>query len=184
VRLALATVGAVERPSRGGADGTRLLLAQPFQRVLGRCRFLPARLRVLCQPIPRPPLLGDNDFALSLDELSDLRKPIAQIAERAGGLAQRSPNDIQSRMYIVGSLQEDVMQVAKWGNSLAVRLPSAVVDALDLKEGDQIEIRIIGERTFEVQRDRSREDALTRLRNLRRPLPAGFIFGRDEANAR
>jgi antitoxin MazE len=87
-------------------------------------------------------------------------------------------------MYIVGALQEDVMQVAKWGNSLAVRLPSAVVDALDLKEGDQIEIRIIGERTFEVQRDRSREDALTRLRNLRRPLPAGFIFDRDEAYAR
>jgi antitoxin MazE len=87
-------------------------------------------------------------------------------------------------MYIVGALQEDVMQVAKWGNSLAVRLPSAVVDALDLKEGDQIEIRIVGERTFEVQRDRSREDALTRLRNLRRPLPAGFIFDRDEANVR
>jgi antitoxin MazE len=87
-------------------------------------------------------------------------------------------------MCIVGALQEDVMQVAKWGNSLAVRLPSAVVDALDLKEGDQIEIRIVGERTFEVQRDRSREDALTRLRNLRRPLPAGFIFDRDEANAR
>ncbi|WP_143749548.1 AbrB/MazE/SpoVT family DNA-binding domain-containing protein, partial [Caballeronia arvi] len=28
------------------------------------------------------------------------------------------------------------MQVAKWGNSLAVRLPASVVDALDLKEGD------------------------------------------------
>jgi antitoxin MazE len=37
---------------------------------------------------------------------------------------------------------------------------------------------------FEVQRDRSREDALTRLRRLRRPLPAGFIVDRDEANAR
>ncbi|PYU56166.1 MAG: hypothetical protein DMG55_25150 [Acidobacteria bacterium] len=33
------------------------------------------------------------------------------------------------------------MRVSKWGNSLAVRLPTAVVDALDLKEGDQIEIR-------------------------------------------
>ena len=30
------------------------------------------------------------------------------------------------------------MQVSKWGNSLAVRLPRAVVDALDLKEGDQM----------------------------------------------
>jgi antitoxin MazE len=41
---------------------------------------------------------------------------------------------------------EAPMQVAKWGNSLAVRLPTAVVEALGLKEGDQIEIRIAGER--------------------------------------
>ena len=76
------------------------------------------------------------------------------------------------------------MQVAKWGNSLAVRLPSAVVDALDLKEGDQIEIRIVGKREFEVNRDRKREHAMARLRQLRRPLPPGFTFSRDEANER
>ena len=76
------------------------------------------------------------------------------------------------------------MQVAKWGNSLAVRLPSAVVEALELKEGDQIEIRIVGDREFEVARDRSRDEALARLRRLRRPLPAGFSFSRDEANER
>ena len=76
------------------------------------------------------------------------------------------------------------MQVAKWGNSLAVRLPSAVVEALELKEGDDIEIRIAGAREFEVARDRSREKALARLRKLRRPLPAGFSFDRREANER
>lgn len=76
------------------------------------------------------------------------------------------------------------MQVSKWGNSLAVRLPSAVVEALGLKEGDQIEIRIVGKRAFEVGRDASRERALARLRKLRRPLPAGFVFDREEANAR
>jgi antitoxin MazE len=76
------------------------------------------------------------------------------------------------------------VQVAKWGNSLAVRLPAAVVDALDLKEGDQIEIRIAGARTFEVKRDRSRMEALARLRKLRRPLPPGFVFDRDDANGR
>jgi antitoxin MazE len=76
------------------------------------------------------------------------------------------------------------VQVAKWGNSLAVRLPSAVVEALDLKEGDQIEIRIAGAREFEVSRDRTRERALARLRELRRPLPDGFTFDRDEANGR
>ena len=76
------------------------------------------------------------------------------------------------------------MQVAKWGNSLAVRLPAAVVEALGLKEGDDIEIRIAGKREFEVARDRSREKALARLRKLRRPLPAGFTVSRDEANER
>ena len=76
------------------------------------------------------------------------------------------------------------MQVAKWGNSLAIRLPAAVVDALKLKEGDQIEIRIAGMREFEVSRDRSREEALARLRKLRRPLPPGFRFDRQEANER
>ncbi len=76
------------------------------------------------------------------------------------------------------------MQVAKWGNSLAVRLPAAVVDALQLKEGDQIEIRIAGGKTFEVSRDQTRKQALARLRKLSRPLPAGFVFDRDEANAR
>ncbi len=76
------------------------------------------------------------------------------------------------------------MQVAKWGNSLAVRLPAAVVEALELKEGDQIEIRIADVRTFEVQRDRTRQAALDKLRTLRRPLPAGFVFDRDDAHVR
>jgi antitoxin MazE len=76
------------------------------------------------------------------------------------------------------------MQVAKWGNSLAVRLPAVVVEALDLKEGDQIEIRIAGQHDFEVSRDRSRQKAIERLRKLRRALPPGFSFDRDDANAR
>jgi antitoxin MazE len=76
------------------------------------------------------------------------------------------------------------MQVAKWGNSLAVRLPSAVVEALGLKEGDEINIRIAGERAFDVELDRSRERALERIRSLRKPLPDGWKFNRDEANAR
>ena len=74
------------------------------------------------------------------------------------------------------------MQVAKWGNSLAVRLPATVVEALELKEGDQIEIRVAGDRQFEVRRDRSRDEALARLRRLRRRLPPGFTFSREEAH--
>jgi antitoxin MazE len=83
-------------------------------------------------------------------------------------------------MYIL----EVVMQISKWGNSLAVRLPKTVVDALKLKEGDRIQIHIVRDRVFEVSRDTSSQRALARLRKLRRPLPAGFVFDREEANAR
>ena len=76
------------------------------------------------------------------------------------------------------------MQVAKWGNSLAVRLPAAVVEALELKEGDQIEIRVVADREFEVSRDRSRQKALERLKRLRRALPEGFTFDREAAHER
>jgi len=76
------------------------------------------------------------------------------------------------------------MQVSKWGNSLAIRLPAAVVEALGLKEGDDIEVQIAGARAFEVGRDQSRQRALAKLRKLSRPLPAGFVFDREEANER
>ncbi len=76
------------------------------------------------------------------------------------------------------------MQVSKWGNSLAVRLPMAVVEALALKEGDQIDIRVAGQRAFDVERDRSREAALATLERLSRPLPPGFRFDREEAHER
>jgi antitoxin MazE len=76
------------------------------------------------------------------------------------------------------------MRVAKWGNSLAVRLPDAIVKALKLKTGDEIEISVTGDRQFRVERNRSRERALERLRKLKTPLPKGFRLDRDEANAR
>ena len=76
------------------------------------------------------------------------------------------------------------MQVSKWGNSLAIRLPAAVVEVLKLKEGDDIEIRVADKRTFDVSRDTARQQALARLRKLSRPLPAGFVFDREEAHER
>lgn len=76
------------------------------------------------------------------------------------------------------------MQVSKWGNSLAIRLPAAVVESLDLKDGDEIQVTIAGTREFEVSRDRSREAAIEKLRSLRRPLPDGFTFDRLTANDR
>jgi len=76
------------------------------------------------------------------------------------------------------------MRVAKWGNSLAVRLPASVVDAPELKEGDEIEIHVADKREFSVSRKPVREELLKRLRAFRGRLPADFKFDRDEANAR
>lgn len=76
------------------------------------------------------------------------------------------------------------MRVAKWGNSLAVRLPASVVETLGLQEGDEVDIVIAGTHRFEIERDDSRAKALARLKALRRPLPKGFRFIRDEANER
>jgi antitoxin MazE len=76
------------------------------------------------------------------------------------------------------------MQVSKWGNSLAIRLPAAVVDLLDLKEGDEIEVTIAGQKQFRVSKKASRAQLLKRLREFRGRLPADFKFDRDEANAR
>jgi antitoxin MazE len=76
------------------------------------------------------------------------------------------------------------MLVAKWGNSLAVRLPAAVVEALELQEGDDIEIHIADARELIVGRKPARKELLNRLRAFRGRLPDDFKFDRDEANAR
>jgi len=76
------------------------------------------------------------------------------------------------------------MQVSKWGNSLAVRLPAAVVEALELKEGDQVEFHVAGKRSFEVAKPPSTRALLQRLRKFRGQLPVDFKFDRLEANER
>jgi len=74
------------------------------------------------------------------------------------------------------------MQVAKWGNSLAVRFPSSLVAALELKEGEEVELHLVGDRSFEVRKKASAPELLARLRQLRGRLPADFHFDRLEAN--
>ncbi|MBV8426414.1 MAG: AbrB/MazE/SpoVT family DNA-binding domain-containing protein [Hyphomicrobiales bacterium] len=76
------------------------------------------------------------------------------------------------------------MRVARWGNSLAVRIPAVVVEALDLKEGDDVEIHAASSRLFGIARKRDRQQLLKQLRRFRGRLPADFKFDREEANAR
>ncbi len=74
------------------------------------------------------------------------------------------------------------MQVAKWGNSLAVRFPASLVAALDLKEGEEVELHLVGDKIFEVSKKATPAELLSRLRERRGRLPADFHFNRLEAN--
>ena len=76
------------------------------------------------------------------------------------------------------------MQVSKWGDSLAVRLPASLVQALDLKEGEEVELHLVGERSFELVKKAGPPELLARLRQLRGRLPADFHFDRLQANER
>jgi antitoxin MazE len=76
------------------------------------------------------------------------------------------------------------MRVSKWGNSLAIRLPAVVVEALGLKEGEEVEIHVTGSRSLGVARKPTSRELLARLRKYRGRLPVDFRFDRLEANER
>jgi antitoxin MazE len=54
------------------------------------------------------------------------------------------------------------VQVAKWGNSLAVRRPREVVEELGLRAGDQLDTVAVAPRRIEVAKDDRREQAQPR----------------------
>ena len=72
------------------------------------------------------------------------------------------------------------MKVAKWANSLAVRLPAPVVEALQLRDGDEIEIRVDDPRTLSVVKKPDIEEMFARVRKLRGAMPRDFKFNREE----
>ena len=78
----------------------------------------------------------------------------------------------------------NTMQVSRWGNSLAVRLPKVVVEDLGLRPGDQLEIVAADAGRMVIARDRRRARAVERMRARAWPMPEGFAFDREEANTR
>ena len=76
------------------------------------------------------------------------------------------------------------MKVARWGNSLAIRIPADVVRALGLKEGDAVELIAKHRGQVEVSLNEQRARALEAIRSLRGSFPADYEFDREEANAR
>jgi antitoxin MazE len=72
------------------------------------------------------------------------------------------------------------MKFAKWGNSIAVRIPADVVVKLGISPNEEAQIKVTGENSFEITRDRSRQQAIEKLRKLRFALPNNYVFNRDE----
>ncbi|ETX29065.1 AbrB/MazE/SpoVT family DNA-binding domain-containing protein [Roseivivax isoporae] len=75
------------------------------------------------------------------------------------------------------------MQIAKWGNSLAVRLPADLVRHLGLKEGDRIDL-VPGDAGLQVHRHARAEEVLAGLRQFRGRLSAADRLDRDAAHER
>lgn len=76
------------------------------------------------------------------------------------------------------------MKLAKWGNSLGIRIPAAMIRKEKLKEGDPITIQFRGDQVLEISRDLRRVKAIETIQKLARPMPVEFHFDRMDANER
>jgi antitoxin MazE len=72
------------------------------------------------------------------------------------------------------------VKFAKWGNSLAIRIPAEVVAELGLSANDEAEIKVTGKHSFEISRDLRREEAIAKLRSTKFVLPDDYVFNREE----
>jgi antitoxin MazE len=76
------------------------------------------------------------------------------------------------------------MKLAKWGNSFAFRVPAELMRRMNLTPDEDFQFRQTGEDSFEIIRDRRREEALEAIRRLAKPLPPGYKFNREEIHER
>jgi antitoxin MazE len=76
------------------------------------------------------------------------------------------------------------MQVSKWGNSLAVRLPKKLVDDLGLVPGDELNVVQACKEEIVVEKVDRRAAFLKSVEQFHFPLPGDYKFDRDEANER
>jgi antitoxin MazE len=75
------------------------------------------------------------------------------------------------------------MKVAKWGNSLAIRIPKDLAEELALKEGDDVVLKK-GAAGLSVVKTDARAKALEWMKDRKWKLPPGYKHDRQEANRR
>ena len=76
------------------------------------------------------------------------------------------------------------MRLAKWGNSFAFRVPAELIRKMNLTPDEEFLFRQTGEDSFEIIRDRRRQEALEKMRKLRFALPDDYVFNREELHER
>lgn len=79
---------------------------------------------------------------------------------------------------------EMMVRVARWGTSLAVRLPKKLVAELQLKEGDEVSVIADTKQLVKMKRGGTASEAIARMAARKWTLPEGYGFDRNEANAR
>lgn len=72
------------------------------------------------------------------------------------------------------------MKVAKWGNSLAIRIPVEIAEKAGLKEGDEATLAVTAEKVIEIRHEDLRRRAIEKIRAMRVPLPDGYVFRRSD----
>ncbi len=85
---------------------------------------------------------------------------------------------------MIEDIPGNAMRVSKWGNSLAVRLPKALVDELQLAPGDELNVVAASKKEIAVEKRDRRAEFLEAMKQFRFELPPDYKFDRDEANER
>ena len=57
-------------------------------------------------------------------------------------------------------------EVAKWGNSLAVRIPKAVAEAAKLRKGDRLELAVAGPGAVQIRSAKQKPTLAQRVKGI------------------
>ncbi len=76
------------------------------------------------------------------------------------------------------------MRVFRLDDSLVVRLPEPLVEEMGIAAGDEVNLMSVDNRTIAISKADQDADFVRKLRALQKPTPEGFVWNRDDANAR
>jgi antitoxin component of MazEF toxin-antitoxin module len=79
---------------------------------------------------------------------------------------------------------ERAMRVFRLDDSLVVRLPEPLVEEMGIAAGDEVNLMSVDNRTIAISKADQDADFVRKLRALQKPTPEGFVWNRDDANAR